>query len=103
MNGEHTKPVESRTEDQTYFLRMSGRCSNGAERDAGQLVHAIRSVGFPGWRPAVCGAAPGRKGNGWSESDAGLFTAATCRRCLRRLSDEAPSFSPNFDERNGIR
>lgn len=70
-------------EEQLYFVSMLGRCANGFERDAGRLVHAVKSVGYPGWRPAVCGAKPGRKGNGWSEHPA---TAATCPRCLKRLS-----------------
>jgi hypothetical protein len=72
-------------EEQTYFLRMSGRCANGAERDSGRLIHAVRSKGFPGWKPAVCGATPGPKGNGWSET----FTQAaeaTCTRCIKKLS-----------------
>jgi len=68
-----------------YFLRMTGRCANGFERDGGKLVHAIRSAGFPGWGAALCGAAPGRKGNGWSEH---AKEAATCPRCLKKLAQE---------------
>ena len=72
-------------EEKVYYLSMSGRCANGFERDSGRLIHAIRSVGFPGWKPAVCGATPGRKGNGWSETFT-TATTATCPRCQRKLS-----------------
>lgn len=73
---------------QIYLLRMTGRCANGFERDGGRLVHAIKSVSFPGWGAALCGAKPGSKGNGWSEHKQ---AAATCPRCLRKLAQE-PSF-----------
>lgn len=62
---------------------MAGRCATGAERDRGARVHAVADDRFPSFAAALCGAAPGRRGNGW--------TAATpapidCPRCARRLS-----------------
>lgn len=75
---ERTLPAD----EQLYYLRMSGRCASGFERDSGRVVHAIRSAGFPGWRPALCGARPGRKGNGWSD---GMQPAPTCPRCIKKV------------------
>jgi hypothetical protein len=80
-------------DQQLYFLRMTGRCANGFERDGGRIVHAIRSAGFPGWRPALCGAKPGDRGNGWSEHPP-IETPGppTCPRCRKRLEREGFSW-----------
>lgn len=60
---------------------MTGRGRNGAERDRGRLVHLVFGEAYPGfYGPALCGARPGRKGNGWS---APLEKPATCPRCIR--------------------
>lgn len=59
---------------------MSGRCANGAERDAGKLYHAVEGAG---WGKALCGAKPGLRGNGWSEH---LGEKVTCPRCLKKLN-----------------
>jgi len=67
------------------FSRMTGRCANGAERDGGRRVHVVR--GRSDWAPALCGAQPGWKGNGWSEHK---YTEATCPRCIERLKKLTP-------------
>lgn len=61
--------------------RLSGRCSNGAERDGGAVYHAVA-----GWR-AACGAEPGRRSAGWSQH---AGEAVTCPRCLKRTGEGAP-------------
>lgn len=83
----------------TYLpLRMTGRCRNGFERDGGRLYHAVQAdlpatpqdpVHLDGWRAALCGATPGRRGNGWSTYEG---DTVTCPRCLSRL-DAVPQGS----------
>lgn len=61
----------------------TGRCV-GHNRDAGTVVHLMRNgecVG-PSFRPALCGARPGRLSAGWNEDS---HRAATCPRCLARF------------------
>lgn len=53
--------------------RLTGRCSNGAERDGGVVYHAVA-----GWK-AACGAEPGRRSAGWSQHGG---EAVTCPKCL---------------------
>lgn len=69
-----------------YAVRMTGRCANGAERDGGKLVHIVDlPEGVkPAWQPAICGKAPGRKGNGWSEH-LNAIDDVSCPRCRKRL------------------
>jgi len=54
------------------------------ERDGGTLYHAvnINEDDYPSWKTALCGAKPGRTGNGWSS-----YTGekVTCPRCNKRL------------------
>jgi hypothetical protein len=64
-------------------LKMSGRCASGAERDKGQRFHAV-ALGH-GWTRAVCGAAPGDRGNGWATYPG---NAVTCPRCLAKLAKQ---------------
>ena len=67
---------------------LSGRCSNGAERDRGRLVHAIPDPGstYPVFGKALCGAKPGRTSAGWNtETD----KPVTCSRCLKRMEKES--------------
>jgi hypothetical protein len=59
------------------FLRLSGRCANGAERDGGSKYHAVAGYGV-----ALCGAKPGRLSAGWSMYPG---AAVTCPRCRRKL------------------
>jgi len=65
----------------------AGRCFNGAERDQGYITHAVPDHDFPSWTPALCGAVPGARGNGWKDpSPEG--TEITCKRCLRSHPNE---------------
>lgn len=64
--------------------RLTGRCRNGAERDAGHIYHAVTDGTY---KPALCGAAPGPRSSGWSEHRGGRVT---CARCLARLANAAP-------------
>lgn len=59
----------------------TGRCANGFERDKGRVVHLaeVFCCGSPSWRPALCGAKPGRLSAGWSELP--LAYRVTCKRC----------------------
>lgn len=77
-----------------FAVRMTGRCADGAERDGGHLIHAVELTGEvaergtrPGWQKALCGKAPGRKGNGWSDR---LYRPdqVNCTRCARILDRE---------------
>jgi len=67
----------------TYLPRLlSGRCSNGAERGKGRLVHAVKDG--EAWGAAVCGAKPGRlSGCGFVEP---VSVEVTCQKCRRRLN-----------------
>ena len=62
----------------------TGRCANGSERDAGTVFHAVESGRFPCWDKALCGTAPGKKGNGWQLQT--LLHSVTCKRCLSVLN-----------------
>lgn len=61
-------------------LCMTGRCFNGAQRDQGQLFHAVAEN--KGWNAALCGAMPGLRGNGWSDR---VGKVVTCPRCIKRM------------------
>lgn len=58
-------------------MRLTGRCTNGFERDGGKLVHL--ASGQTG--PALCGQRDGRTSNGWEISE----QEVSCKRCLSRL------------------
>lgn len=62
--------------------RLAGRCSDGAERGAGALYHAVPAAESV----ALCGARPGRLSAGWS---AYVGEEVTCRRCMARFRDRA--------------
>ena len=64
--------------------RLAGRCSNGAERDGGELYHAV----VQGASRALCNAYPGRQSAGWSEH---IGDAVNCPRCLAKI--------PNLQQR----
>jgi hypothetical protein len=74
----------------SYFaVSMTGRCANGAQRDQGHLVHAVRKVceHSPSWDKALCLAKPGhRRGNGWGEPLPGGLEMISCPRCRKRLT-----------------
>jgi hypothetical protein len=57
--------------------QLAGKCSNGAERDHGLVIHAVNDIG------ALCGAKPGRLSVGWVEpwDD----TPVNCDKCLNRI------------------
>ena len=60
-----------------------GRCWNGAHRDAGQIVHLVPPInGHGAWfSTALCGAEPGRRSYGWSESN----KEVNCEKCKKKL------------------
>ena len=67
-----------------YHARtMVGRVRTDRER-SGHVAHAIAGDD-PGssYRPALCGAAPGRRGNGWALYESPLVT---CPKCLAKLA-----------------
>lgn len=61
-----------------------GRSWNGSHKDRGQIVHSVPSQpeGTSGYwgDKALCGAEPGRRGYGWSETD----KEVNCEKCLTR-------------------
>lgn len=65
------------------IARLTGRCTDGAERDGGTLWHAIFAKN---WK-ACCGIKHGRRSAGWQY--ASEFTnqniSVTCPRCQRKL------------------
>lgn len=62
----------------------AGRCFNGAHRDAGRIIHAVEPLpetmsSASQWlTKAACGAKPGQRGYGWSESSEQI----NCPKCL---------------------
>jgi hypothetical protein len=67
--------------------RLSGRCSNGFERDRGRVLHALEP--FAEFGPAICGRKPGRLSGGWVEPLNTTLDEVNCPRCrskLRRLN-----------------
>lgn len=66
------------------YAQLTGRCANGAQRDAGHLWHAVDTDDrFPNFATAVCGAKPGRRSCGWSDY---LGDHATCPKCMKKLA-----------------
>lgn len=61
------------------ILRKTGRLANGAERDGGEIYHAVR---FDKYK-AVCGTQPGRRSVGWSNYHG---EKVTCQACIKRLT-----------------
>lgn len=72
-----------------YARAKAGRCWNGAERDVGTRIHAIRARRDPSgcWDGALCGTRPGPRGNGWSGMNYAP-TLISCPRCLSKLAKE---------------
>lgn len=79
------KPATSRMN--TLPATLSGRCSNGWERDQGSRVHAVPySAGLERGDytigKALCGAKPGPRSAGWTcRTD----MAVSCPRCLKKM------------------
>jgi hypothetical protein len=134
VNGEHTKPVESRTEDLVTALRearksleeMDATSFDGPPavslylRAAAEIERLRETLTFPRITPEATAEQfmailhdhdKGRPVNGQDLINALAWRVRNQRREIAKLherlrkkqSDEAPSFSPNFDERNGIR
>jgi hypothetical protein len=63
----------------------SGRAWNGAHRDSGNIVHAVKplpvSTSGDWFTKALCGTEPGRRGNGWANSKLEI----SCPKCLKKL------------------
>lgn len=71
--------------DKTFTpVRKTGRCANGAERDAGSILHLLneQKPSHPNWDRALCGTVPGRLSAGWDiDVDNG---PRICDRCLNK-------------------
>jgi hypothetical protein len=131
MNGEHTKPVESRTEEEqcehTKLYMDSFRGSEPlkpclfCERDRlrAEVERLRETLTFPRITPEAPAEQlmailhdhdKGRPVNAQDLINALAWRVRNQRREIAKLherlrkkqSDEAPSFSPNFDDRNGI-
>lgn len=65
------------------IYRKAGRCANGAERDGGNIYHAVPKLSWV----ALCGDKPGRHSGGWGNEGVveGGPTAPTCPACVRLL------------------
>ena len=63
------------------FRRLSGRCSDGAERDGGTVYHVVMADSDR----AVCGAKPGRRSAGWSPYHGADVTCDVCRQRLTAM------------------
>ena len=68
--------------------RLAGTCRNGAERDRGQVYHAVEQATVHG--RALCGALPGRRSGGWV---AGESATVTCARCRHRMAKQRLSLA----------
>lgn len=67
-----------------YAASRGGRVWNGAQRDAGKVVHWVASPpcnGFWG-NAALCGIRPGSRGYGWAQES----REATCLKCLKKAA-----------------
>ena len=63
-------------------VKLTGRCSNGFERDGGRVAHALPNTSWV----AVCGAIPVRGAlAGWSSHDETEVTCAKCVEMFERL------------------
>ena len=64
--------------------KKSGRAFNGFHKDAGHIVHAVdplpENTRGDWFTKAMCGAEPGRRGNGWERSDKDV----NCQKCIIR-------------------
>ena len=69
------------------LARKIGRCFNGAERDGGTIQHIVpvlpSGCGGDWFSTALCGAEPGRRGNGWSKN---VYGNNLCPKCLKKIN-----------------
>ena len=77
--------------DKLVARRMTGRCATGSERDGGWTCHVVPSIAHPSWTPALCGATPGRRGNGWSAVHGAEVTCARCTRKMLEMAADSPA------------
>jgi len=74
-----------------------GRGWNGAHRDAGDVVHAVEPLPSKtrgDWfTKAICGAEPGRRGNGWVKTNREI----NCPKCLKKLAASIQQPKISFD------
>jgi hypothetical protein len=64
-----------------FARKLTGRRSNGFERDGGKVAHAVASDVTPCRAKALCGAAPGRLSNGWGLPAASFGRDLHALRC----------------------
>lgn len=73
----------------TVSATKSGRAWNGAHRDGGVIVHAVpplpETTSGDWFDKSLCGAEPGRRGNGWAKTN----HEVTCEKCLKRLASNS--------------
>jgi hypothetical protein len=76
--------------EQIYAAIKSGtaRSKDGAEKDRGTIVHAVTNNNYPSWAKALCGAVPGRRGNGWHYNS--TKQEITCAKCLSKINHTHP-------------
>jgi len=75
----------SHTEYTPHYL--GGRCWNGAHRDAGRVVHAVKPLGCHGSNmgKSLCGRKPGARSYGWAETTAPI----NCPKCVNAVAEIA--------------
>lgn len=73
------------------FRFMAGRCRGDLDR-AGHIAHIV-PFDAGSFGKALCGAKPGKSGNGWSEYDS---VEPTCGKCIARRPApvDAPAETP---------
>lgn len=71
---------------------LAGRCANGAERDAGKVVHYLADMGphEPTHQAALCGRKPGRTSAGfYRASESQRISGRHCPRCERAIERDS--------------
>ncbi len=72
---------------ETATAIKSGRAFNGFEKDRGKIIHIVPKLppgcGGDWFETALCGAKPGRRGNGWYQ----VKDEATCPKCLIKVKE----------------
>jgi hypothetical protein len=79
------------------YTYLTGRGRTGTD-STGPLIHAVDTDdSYPNFTTAVCGAAPGRRSNGWSEYRA---DTATCPKCMKLEAARAADYDPYYTLEN---
>lgn len=63
--------------------QLAGRCSNGAEKDAGRRWHALPLTRYR----ALCGVTYGRRSAGWSDYEI-PGQSVTCPKCAKKIEKQ---------------